>query len=54
MAQVECARLEVGGALTFVMKHPSSDERWHDEVNLRMDRLEGKIERVLAALEPHE
>lgn len=51
MAQIECARLEVGGALTFVMKHPSSDERWHEQVGVRMDRLEGKIERVLAALE---
>lgn len=51
MTQVECARLEVGGALTFEMKHPSSEEQWHTEVGVRMDRLEGKIERVLAALE---
>jgi uncharacterized membrane protein YcaP (DUF421 family) len=49
--QVDCARLEVGGALTFVMNHPSSEERWHSEVGTRIDRLEGKIERILAAIE---
>ncbi|MEP7088421.1 MAG: YetF domain-containing protein, partial [Gemmatimonadota bacterium] len=28
IGEIDCARLEVGGALTFVLKHPSSDEFW--------------------------
>jgi uncharacterized membrane protein YcaP (DUF421 family) len=48
---VDCARLEVGGTLTFAVKHPTGEEGWHDLITQRMDRLEGKIERVLEALQ---
>ncbi|MDB4911348.1 MAG: rane protein-like protein [Gemmatimonadetes bacterium] len=37
---IECARLEVGGALTFVLKHPSSDEFWRKEAMERLERIE--------------
>jgi hypothetical protein len=47
---VDCARLEVGGTLTFAMKHPTGEEGWHDLITQRMDRLEGTIERVLEEL----
>jgi uncharacterized membrane protein YcaP (DUF421 family) len=47
---VDCARLEVGGTLTFAVKHPTGEEGWHDVITQRMDRLEGKIERVLDEL----
>lgn len=47
LSTIECARLEVGGTLTFVLKHPTGEEGWHDVITQRMDRLEGKIERLL-------
>lgn len=53
LATVDCARLEVGGTLTFVTKHPSSEEGWRELVTQRMDRLEGKVERVLEELRAH-
>jgi uncharacterized membrane protein YcaP (DUF421 family) len=40
LSEVECARLEVGGALTFVLKHPSSDENWRIETSERLRRIE--------------
>lgn len=40
LSEVECARLEVGGALTFVLKHPSSDEYWRKETSERLRRIE--------------
>lgn len=40
LSEVECARLEVGGALTFVLKHPSSDEYWRKETSDRLRRIE--------------
>jgi uncharacterized membrane protein YcaP (DUF421 family) len=36
---VESCRLEVGGALTFVAKHPTEDEARHREVLERLDAL---------------
>jgi hypothetical protein len=30
----------VGGALTFVLKHPSSDEYWRKETSDRLRRIE--------------
>jgi uncharacterized membrane protein YcaP (DUF421 family) len=38
--EIECARLEIGGALTFVLKHPSSDEFWRKEAMERLQRIE--------------
>ncbi|HXT48205.1 MAG TPA: YetF domain-containing protein [Gemmatimonadaceae bacterium] len=40
LSEIECARLEVGGALTFVLKHPSSDEYWRKETSERLRRIE--------------
>lgn len=40
LSEVECARLEVGGALTFVLRHPSSDEYWRKETSDRLRRIE--------------
>ena len=33
LSEIECARLEIGGALTFVLKHPSSDEFWRKDAH---------------------
>jgi uncharacterized membrane protein YcaP (DUF421 family) len=38
--EIECARLEVGGALTFVLKHPSSEEFWRRDAMERLKRIE--------------
>jgi uncharacterized membrane protein YcaP (DUF421 family) len=38
--EIECARLEVGGALTFVLKHPSSEEFWRKDAMERLERIE--------------
>ncbi|MDQ2766999.1 MAG: DUF421 domain-containing protein [Gemmatimonadota bacterium] len=40
LSEIECARLEVGGALTFVLKHPSSDEFWRKDAMERLRRIE--------------
>lgn len=40
LSEVQCARLEVGGALTFVLKHPSIDEYWRKETSERLRRIE--------------
>lgn len=40
LGDIECARLEVGGALTFVLKHPSSDEFWRKDAMERLRRIE--------------
>jgi uncharacterized membrane protein YcaP (DUF421 family) len=40
LSDVECARLEVGGALTFVLRHPSSDEFWRKETLERIKHIE--------------
>ncbi len=39
LKQVQCARLEVGGALSFVLKDPTVEERWRREVMAKLDRL---------------
>ena len=40
LSDIECARLEIGGALTFVLKHPSSDESWRKDATKRLERIE--------------
>lgn len=44
ISTVSCARIEVGGALTFVSKHPSPEEQWNAEVRTRLDRMERMLE----------
>src|SRR5574337_763095 len=43
LSQVDSCRLEVGGALTFVLKEPSSEERWYHEIVERLGRIEEKL-----------
>jgi uncharacterized membrane protein YcaP (DUF421 family) len=40
LSEIECARLEVGGALTFVLRHPSSEEFWRKDAMERLMRIE--------------
>ena len=44
--QIDCARLEVGGALTFIMKEPSADERRFTELTARLERMEGILNKL--------
>ena len=41
LAHVKHCRLETGGALTFIPKHPTEDERRHHDLILHLERLEG-------------
>ena len=41
LAHVKHCRLETGGALTFVAKRPTEDERRHHDLMLHLERLEG-------------
>src|SRR2546430_14339296 len=41
LAHVKHCRLETGGALTFIPKHPTDDERRHRDLMLHLERLEG-------------
>ena len=47
LAEVETARLEVGGALTFVERTPSEDERRHQELLDKLAELEKKLAAVV-------
>jgi uncharacterized membrane protein YcaP (DUF421 family) len=47
---VEKARLEVGGALTFIAKHPTEEEERHREVLARIDRLATAQEELVKRL----
>lgn len=47
---IDCARLEVGGTLTFVTKHPTSEEGWHDLITARINGMEAKLDRILNEL----
>ncbi len=40
LADIECARLEVGGALTFRLKKPSGEDRWRQEIVQRLEHIE--------------
>jgi uncharacterized membrane protein YcaP (DUF421 family) len=48
--RVECCRLEVGGALTFVPKSPTEDDARHAELLRRLDALTTAQERAMARL----
>jgi uncharacterized membrane protein YcaP (DUF421 family) len=47
---VDCCRLEVGGALTFVPKAPTEDQARHAELLRRLDALAAAQERTMARL----
>ncbi|HUO51435.1 MAG TPA: YetF domain-containing protein [Gemmatimonadaceae bacterium] len=46
---VKCARIEVGGALTFVQAHPTSEESFDGEMRRRLERIERLLEGGLPA-----
>ncbi|HEX6964788.1 MAG TPA: YetF domain-containing protein [Gemmatimonadaceae bacterium] len=41
--EVETCRLEVGGSLTFVAKHPTTDDQRHREVLAKLEEIEKMI-----------
>ena len=43
LSEVACARLEVGGALTFIPVHPSASDMQHAEVMRRLDDMEARM-----------
>ena len=47
LSHVETCRLEVGGALTFVAKAPSDDERRHRELITRLAEMSARQEALL-------
>ena len=40
LAHVKHCRLETGGALTFIPKHPTDDEKRHHDLMLHLERIE--------------
>ena len=44
--QVECARLEVGGALTFSMKEPTTEEQRFTDLTARLERMEKMLSKL--------
>ncbi len=44
LADVECARLEVSGALSFQLKEPTEPERENAEILARLERIERQLE----------
>jgi uncharacterized membrane protein YcaP (DUF421 family) len=40
---VKCARIEVGGALTFVLQHPTPEQKWDEEIRERLTRIEASL-----------
>jgi len=51
LEEVQSCRLEVGGALTFVAKHPTETEARHKELLSRLDALMGEQSRLAARLD---
>lgn len=46
LEHVQEARIEIGGALTFVQKQPTEDEMRHGELLDRLARLEDQLDRL--------
>lgn len=49
LEEVECARIEVSGALSFVMREPSAMERYQHEIFTRLDKIEAQLAALSAA-----
>ncbi len=43
LRDVECAHLEVSGALSFTLKEPTEPERFHVEIIARLDAIERRL-----------
>jgi uncharacterized membrane protein YcaP (DUF421 family) len=50
LSHVACARIEVGGALTFVLKHPTTLEDHQKAVRDRLARIEATLNALSARL----
>ena len=50
LAHVACARIEVGGALTFLLKHPTTAEDHQKAVRDRLTRIEASLNALSARL----
>jgi uncharacterized membrane protein YcaP (DUF421 family) len=44
--QVDCARLEVGGALTFTLKEPTTEEQRFTDLTARLERMEKMLSKL--------
>jgi uncharacterized membrane protein YcaP (DUF421 family) len=45
---VKCARIEVGGALTFVPEHPTPEQKLDTEMRERLERIEATLTKLAA------
>jgi len=45
---VKCARIEVGGALTFVPETPTPEQKWDAEIRERLERMEKTLASLAA------
>ena len=45
---VRCARIEIGGALTFVSEHPTPEQRLDQEMRERLERIERTLAKLAA------
>jgi uncharacterized membrane protein YcaP (DUF421 family) len=41
---VECARLEVGGTLSFVLREPGAAQRQHEQLMARLDAIDRRLD----------
>ncbi len=48
LSMVKCARIEVGGALTFVLEHPTPEQRFEREMHERLARIERTLDALAA------
>ena len=48
LGTVKCARIEVGGALTFVSEHPTPEQRFEREIHERLQRIERTLDALAA------
>ena len=46
LADVDCARIEPGGTISFTAKKPSTDEMRHKELMDRIDRLSSELKQL--------
>jgi uncharacterized membrane protein YcaP (DUF421 family) len=49
MADVRCARLETGGAVTFELESPTEHEKHLADLITRLERIENMLERLEAS-----
>ena len=50
--EVECARIEVSGALSFILREPTPLERYQHEIFKRLEAIEAKLTALAAVPRP--